>query len=296
MIVSVHANERDGSSDVTDCADALLRSPMGLYLLAEATCGSDQVLRGIHRGAVAVAGSELASALTNPERLLWLAFRHIQDWTHSPWRQEAAARLASKADLFMDAARALAASPAARWWHEPLDRGAQTTYASIETTQPPPHGVDLDADPSLAGLPASAVMTSTQIGSLPGGYLCGWDGSPEPLSIWHTPVRPDARVYEIHSPTDWTELVLRYPAETAVNTQQNPDWWLTADDWDGIHLSVAGYLTVPECVHWLHESTIWLKPLFEQVTRLPDWPYRQHYTNFAWPPPPWPAAQPADVS
>jgi hypothetical protein len=51
---------------------------------------------------------------------------------------------------------------------------------------------------------------------------------------------------------------------------------------------MAGFLTVPECAQWLHESTVWLRPVFGEISRLPDWPYAELFTNFAWPPPTWP--------
>ena len=67
-----------------------------------------------------------------------------------------------------------------------------------------------------------------------------------------------------------------------------PDWWLVSDDWDAVHLTVAGYLTVTDCVDWLHECTVWLRPAFGPVTRLPDWPYRELFTAYDWPAPRWP--------
>ena len=133
------------------------------------------------------------------------------------------------------------------------------------------------------------MFTSTRIGSLPGGYLCGWDGSPEPLSIWRVPIQDDARIYSVRGPDDWRALVRRYPREKVDRDgPAAPDWWLVSDDWDGVHLTVAGYLTVPDCVDWLHECTLWLRPAFGPVTRLPDWPYRELFTSYDWPTPGWP--------
>jgi hypothetical protein len=126
------------------------------------------------------------------------------------------------------------------------------------------------------------MMTSTRVGSLPGGYIAGWDGSPEPLSIWHVPILPDARVYEVHGPSDWASFT------------KDIDGQFVSDEWDGVHLSMAGYLTVPSFGHWLHESTLWLRSAFGGVSRLPDWPYREHFINYDWPPPGWPAAGSAD--
>jgi hypothetical protein len=80
----------------------------------------------------------------------------------------------------------------------------------------------------------------------------GWT---EALCWWLVP-RPDARGYEIRGPEDWTSLVERYPFE--VTNSRWHDWfkvtgragnWLIPDysavaaDYDGIHLTVGGYLT-----------------------------------------------------
>ena len=133
-------------------------------------------------------------------------------------------------------------------------------------------------------------MTSTRLRSLPGAYVAAWDGAPEPLSIWQVPILPAARVYEIQGPPEWAALTRRYKAETAGGDDKPViDWWLVADDFDGVHLSMSGYLTVPDCAHWLHESTVWVRPEFGEIVRLPDWPHDEAYTNFDWPAPEWPA-------
>jgi hypothetical protein len=73
---------------------------------------------------------------------------------------------------------------------------------------------------------------------------------------WPVSPRPGARIYEISSPEDWTELVGRYPID--VSNSRRHDWWRTtgwagrwlipdfaaiAADYDAVHLSIAGYLT-----------------------------------------------------
>jgi hypothetical protein len=72
---------------------------------------------------------------------------------------------------------------------------------------------------------------------------------------WPVEPRPGARIYEISSPEDWTELVGRYPLD--VRKSRRHDWWRTtgwagrwlipdfaavAVDYDAVHVSVAGYL------------------------------------------------------
>lgn len=101
------------------------------------------------------------------------------------------------------------------------------------------------------------------------------DGPP-PISRWRMPVRPDARIVEIHSPQDWAALVTAHPAgarsgeewwelpssrqgagalaellevpgqraaRAVVRRHLVPDWTSVADAYDGVHLSWAGFLT-----------------------------------------------------
>ena len=66
-----------------------------------------------------------------------------------------------------------------------------------------------------------------------------------------------ARVFEIVEPGDWVELCRRYPLEVT-NCRRNvwfettgqlpsvwiiPDWAKVAEDYDGVHLTIGGYLT-----------------------------------------------------
>lgn len=65
----------------------------------------------------------------------------------------------------------------------------------------------------------------------------------------------DARLYEIEGPSAWAELCRRYPLELSASYRhdwyratgragrwQIPDWQAVATDFDGVHLSVLGYL------------------------------------------------------
>lgn len=130
-----------------------------------------------------------------------------------------------------------------------------------------------------------------------------------PTSRWLLPVRADARVWNINGPEDWARLVETYPkvatrphagwelpgpnqhrsdtkmlrsvatqhavrAEIAVHVL--PDWEGVAVDFDGVHLSWAGFLTsegyisdlsdggVTMMRYWGSERTLWLHDVFEE--------------------------------
>lgn len=78
--------------------------------------------------------------------------------------------------------------------------------------------------------------------------------APEEVSAY--PVRGHGRVLEICGPEDWVALCREHPFEVtesrradwgAVTGRQGrwflPDWRSVARDWDGVHLTVAGYLS-----------------------------------------------------
>jgi hypothetical protein len=147
-----------------------------------------------------------------------------------------------------------------------------------------------------------------------------WELDPDPVSRWRLPVSAHARVYEIHRPEDWVNLVAGHPAvarggaegwegwelpgpnqrpkelasllahpdqraaRTAIRRHLVPDWRGVAADYDGVHLSWAGFLTSEGCVtdvgdgdvvmlrYWFSERTHWLADVFGEPEPL-DAPY-----------------------
>ncbi len=137
--------------------------------------------------------------------------------------------------------------------------------------------------------------------------VSAWELYPGPISRWRLPVRAGARVWEIRSVRDWARLVETYP-RTAMAPHQGwelpgpnqhlgelrellavpgqsaarvrtgghllPDWAAVAEEWDGIHLTWAGFLTsegrvwdlggdaVTMLRYWASEQTLWLADVF----------------------------------
>ena len=107
-----------------------------------------------------------------------------------------------------------------------------------------------------------------------------WEYETGPISRWWLPVRPEARVVEIHRPSDWARLVTTHPrpadphegwelpgvnqhisdisplfesadqraARRSIRKHLVPDWRTVADHYDGIHLSWAGFITSEGCI------------------------------------------------
>ncbi len=108
--------------------------------------------------------------------------------------------------------------------------------------------------------------------------------------------RVDARVLELAGPEDWVDLVGRYPLEVTASRRHDwwratggeerwllPDWARVAEEWDGVHLSVTGYLSTAgrrlavgggsETVlaGWDPDATHWLTDVLEPVGGAEHW-------------------------
>jgi hypothetical protein len=134
-----------------------------------------------------------------------------------------------------------------------------------------------------------------------------WELDDPGTSRWHLPVEREARVWTIDRPLDWVQLVEAYPkvatrphdgwelpgpnqhrrqlaglgtepgqraVRTRIDRQVLPDWDGVAADYDGVHLSWAGFVTSEGYVsdlpsggvtmlrYWGSERTVWLRDVF----------------------------------
>ena len=116
-----------------------------------------------------------------------------------------------------------------------------------------------------------------------------WEMDDGPISRWLLPLRPDVRLFELHRPGDWAGLVARYPqvarfphagwelpgpnqshsdvrglvaggyrhgARDEVVAHLVPDWRAIAADFDGVHLSWAGFLTTEGYISDLADGSV----------------------------------------
>ncbi len=139
--------------------------------------------------------------------------------------------------------------------------------------------------------------------------ISAWDFFGRPASRWLLPARPNARVWNINGPEDWARLVETYPkvssrphagwelpgpnqypsdttmlrsiatqhaVRSEIGVDMLPDWEGVAADFDGVHLSWAGFLTsegyisdltnggVTMMRYWGSERTLWLHDVFDE--------------------------------
>jgi hypothetical protein len=112
--------------------------------------------------------------------------------------------------------------------------------------------------------------------------------------VWPLAVGDSARVLEIGDPGAWQWLVAAYP-RTATGTYGHswawtgwdgewlmPRWTAVADDWDGVHLSVAGYLATAGralpvgkartlLAGWNPDETYWLTDVLTPAGQAQAW-------------------------
>jgi hypothetical protein len=147
--------------------------------------------------------------------------------------------------------------------------------------------------PALSRLPTTTRglpdLGAVQLMLVEDGF--GWeDARVTPLAA-----RPGCRIYEITGPEAWVELVGRYPLDVSRSkrhdwwrttgrdgTWEVPDWQAVAADFDGVHLTVSGYLCTAgralpvEGAHtllagWDPDLTYWLTDALSNGGRAVDW-------------------------
>lgn len=241
--------------------------------------------------------SRLHQLRRSPAGLLAEIHTRVEDWRYNRTGRRRVDEL-GPADGYARIAAYLLTVPAADWWYQPLNTNSQTWICDDPGIT---RGNRLPFSTSYghhwdSTAPAVAVTTSTRLPQLPATVLLAdHDLSPHQrpsagtLSAWHAPLKPDVRVYEIQAPVDWVNLVAHYPSHRTdlclapdlmrqwrpKELVWTPDWHAVSKDYDGVHLSVPGWLTATSrvldvpgrdgrtvCEGWPAECTVWFRPVF----------------------------------
>jgi hypothetical protein len=205
----------------------------------------------------------------------------------SPWstlREELLINLGSAERSLHEAAAFLVSSRVARDWWSNLDRTRQVWIG--DGGRPGRAQLQLDLAPFRSSVPKPrrALWTCTEVEDAGSPWMewlrSGDDRRPGPYHPWRMVPLATARVAEIHSASDWREFVLTCSAPQPHDGRRMPDWHLAAEQWDGVHLSMGGFLTGQAVVNsaqgatteldgWSFESTVWLRWVFSDVVDLP---------------------------
>ena len=199
----------------------------------------------------------------------------------------------------VDQARALIDHPNTSWWFQDVDLHRQAWLSILGNPEKFIYGTAPDTmawrqpeKPSrgwelYAQKPRGNQNTSTLRGphltsklmayyERTGDHYCQF-----PLAWWSVDFLDEVRVFEIHGPSDWHDLCLRYPARGREDDRLVPDWGAVSEDWDGVHLSLGGLLTSEQHRYesaagwtmldsWHSEQTYWLRGMKTETKRLRD--------------------------
>lgn len=167
--------------------------------------------------------------------------------------------------------------------------------------------------------PPGGLLSTT--GTWPDGEVVGLDlveddfGLERARACW-LPIRTVPRIFEISRPEDWAHLCRQYPLDVTAQRRQVwfeatgrrgrwviPDWSRVAEDIDGVHVSLAGYLrtagvvvpiddgplveegrslptlgntddtTASLMAGWNPDATYWLNDVVTGIAEVVDWGY-----------------------
>lgn len=257
-------------------------------------------------GAISDTYSELAKHLVSPEILLNEIQQELNSfaWAGTEnWHMYRCALLAAKESL-RPIAQLLARNPELDWWWGDVDLDAQR-WISQRNEEGPSHRELSDlftinrnekTDPHLRDrefytwwvTPGGNRISDTSLGpvgsALAVKLVChdDWIMDRTNVQVWKVAIPTNAKIYEVHSPQDWVHLVERFPRLRTYPDLPNwlrwtgcsgpwlvLDWTAVAEHFDGVHVSIGGYLSTsytawPVGDHftilsgWHPDSTFWI--------------------------------------
>ncbi len=141
-----------------------------------------------------------------------------------------------------------------------------------------------------------AISITRRVGRLGPLLLAGQeDGFGETEAVvWPLAVSDAARIFEVDSSRAWQELVSGYPRPATASYRHTwawtgwngdwlaPRWSAVARDWDGVHLTIAGYLSTAGCplpvgtartmlAGWNPDQTYWLTDVLTHAGQAQAW-------------------------
>jgi hypothetical protein len=148
-----------------------------------------------------------------------------------------------------------------------------------------------------APLGGTVFTTTGPVGGLPAVELAVSEDNAgdETFEVWAVGIGPGARVREIGGPADWAGLTAEYPLDVTASRHDDwdrwtgragpwtlPAWPAVSRDWDGIHLTVTGYLLASGeataagdawtlLAGWEADRTLWLNDVFTSVEYVTSW-------------------------
>ena len=152
-------------------------------------------------------------------------------------------------------------------WHEP-----ENPSSRWERYAQKPRGRQITSTVYGSKLTSKLIAYDERVGD----HLCQF-----PMAWWSIRFPDSLRIFEIHSPSHWHDLCVRYPARGTQDDRLVPNWGAVSEEWDGVHLSLGGLLTAHQNRYessagwsmvdsWDAEQTYWLRAVNSESERQPD--------------------------
>ena len=281
----------------------------------------------------AVAAADLATVAASSDPLAYFdvlcGMVSTAVYWQNPWDVADERRLA-RPDIrsaLLPVASAILSAPGLRWWAAPVDLARQY-FVQFLGDRGYPDSYELDLSGAAAGLArwsadddeGSGHWWASPVWHLPHTFplvdVAGLVGLPmlEDTSGWvrarSWTLRPAAaaRVYEVTGQDAWAQLVNRYPHDVTRSRSKPwgattglesrwliPDYAAVAADWDGVHVSLLGYLAsagaamAVEGGHtvlagWEPHATWWLTNSLAPAGLPQDWAEDDEESGAPWHP------------
>jgi hypothetical protein len=172
----------------------------------------------------------------------------------------------------------------------------RTEESDARARHPSPNDVPPDASGHWWSSPIPGFWTSRAVAPVPALHLvCAEETGDERVVVWALRIAAGARVLEIRAPADWARLVEIAPVDVTMSRLGDwrswtghegafylPDWRVVAEHFDGIHVTVGGYLAtrgvaVPVAdgysvlAGWDPDASLWLRDVIETVEQVGEW-------------------------
>jgi hypothetical protein len=172
----------------------------------------------------------------------------------------------------------------------------RTEEFDARARHPSPTDVPQNASGHWWSIPIPGFWTSRAVSPVPALHLvCAEETGGERVVVWSLRVASDARVFEIRAPADWARLVEIAPVDVTMSRLGDwrswtghegpfylPDWRVVAERFDGVHVTVGGYLTARSVAipvadgysvlaGWDPDATLWLRDVIQAVERVGEW-------------------------
>ncbi len=131
-----------------------------------------------------------------------------------------------------------------------------------------------------------------------------WPFEETGLTVWSLQIAPHAKVLEITEPTGWQALVARFPRDVTGTHDGEwrywggvpgpwllPDWELVMEHYDGVHVTIGGYLAscglalpvvdgYTMLAGWIPGATLWMHDLAAASRPLGRWHGHPQYLDW----------------